>query len=467
MMRMKKKNLVRGAGLTLAFSALLFGAVPAKTGMAPPPPGGANGTVSDFTENAFSHPFPSASRDERRHFFVGNSFFREAWVQAPSSTEGRDGLGPTFNSVSCSGCHTLDGRGMGFTPSGNIHISLLFRLSQPGSDGFIPLPNYGDQFNPLAIDRVEAEGKVSVQFEEKAAQYPDGAPYSLREPTFTFSDLRFGAFDPQTRVSPRVAPHLAGMGLLEAISEHDILALADPNDADGDGISGRPNYVYDLVAKEKRLGRFGWKANQPSLLQQNAGAFLGDMGITSSLFPQQNCPSAQKNCLAAPGGGPSGGPEVSDQVLVRVTTYTRLLAVPNRRIDNPESVARGEEKFTEVGCAKCHTPSFVTGEHEFALLTGQKIFPYTDLLLHDMGMPLADHRPDGLANGREWKTPPLWGIGLFRQVNRHMNLMHDGRARGVEEAILWHGGEAEGVKQAFMKLSRDERGALVEFVESL
>ncbi len=463
-----RKISVLEGGLFFALLALFFFAVPAKTGPAPLPPGGDNGTVNDFTGNAFGHPFPAATREERRQFFVGNSFFREAWVTAPSSTEGRDGLGPTFNAVSCSACHTLDGRGAGLSAKGAIDLSLLFRLSQPAAGEFIPLPNYGDQFNPLSIGTVESEGRVTATLSEVPGQYPDGTPYSLRVPTYAFSNLNFGPFDPQTRVSPRVAPHLAGVGLLEAIPEADILALADPEDRDGDGISGRPNYVLDLTAKTERLGRFGWKANQPSLRQQNAGAFLGDMGITSSLFPQQNCPEAQVKCRAAPtGSGADGGPEASDLILARVTTYTQLLAVPNRRIENPELVELGEAKFREVGCAKCHTPSFVTNGHELEILNAQTIHPYTDLLLHDMGTALADHRPDGRAHGREWKTPPLWGIGLFARVNNHTNLLHDGRARGVEEAILWHGGEAEGAKQAFTKLSAAERAALRQFVESL
>jgi len=449
-------------GALLALALLLAGGA-ARSRTAPEPPGG-SGTVSDSTENAFQHPFPTASRELRRQFFVGNAFFRDAWVAAPSSTTGRDGLGPTYNAVSCSGCHTLDGRGPPFGKSGRVSIALLFRLQHHNGTAFGPEPSYGGQLNPLAIESAEPEGRATVEFAPVPGTFADGTSYELRRPVFRFHDLRFGPFAPGTRVSPRLAPQLPGLGLLEAVREADILALADEKDSDGDGISGRANYVHDAAYGRTALGRFGWKAGQASLLAQNAAAFLGDIGITSSVFSEENCPPAQAKCREAPNGG---SPELSDQALMRVTTYIQLLAVPSRRIQDPELVERGERRFHEVRCASCHHPSFTTGPHELDVLSGQKIFPYTDLLLHDMGMELADHSPEGRANGREWKTPPLWGIGLLPTVNRHQSLLHDGRARNVEEAILWHGGEGQASRELYKQLPAEDRHALLEFVNSL
>jgi CxxC motif-containing protein (DUF1111 family) len=241
--------------------------------------------------------------------------------------------------------------------------------------------------------------------------------------------------------------------------------VAGPDDTDGDGISGRVNHVWDVEHREVRVGRFGWKANQPSLRQQNAGAFRGDIGITSDLFPEEDCPPAQAECRAAPSGG---APELDAWKLEQVTFYTRMLAVPARRdVDHPE-VLRGRRLFRELRCASCHVPRHETGTMPDAPeLSGQTVFPYTDLLLHDMGPELADDRPDFEATGREWRTPPLWGLGLVRTVNRHTRFLHDGRARSLEEAILWHGGEAEHSRERFRDLSAPERAALLRFLESL
>ncbi|MCO5143153.1 MAG: c-type cytochrome [Oligoflexia bacterium] len=458
---LKKKILSFYTCIAFALGIFLFSANLAKSLLSVDPPGG-RGTVNDTTENAFQHPFPDVSREQRREFFVGNSFFRDAWVVAKSTTEARDGLGPVFNSVSCSGCHALDGRGPAFK-NGRVHLSLLFRLSRVGTDGIFPDPEYGGQFQPLGIKDVEGEGRVAVEFRAVKGTFADGTEYELREPIYRFENLSQGPM--KARFSPRQAPQLAGIGLLEAIREEDILAQADPKDLDQDGISGRPNFVDDLIANTKRIGRFGWKAGQPTLIQQNAAAFNGDLGITSNLFPKDDCTATQTKCLSAPNGG---DPELSDHILSRVTTYTQLLAVPQRRIHDPESVERGEKIFQQIQCAKCHTPSYVTGsDHPIDLLRDQKIYPYTDLLLHDMGMELADHRPEEGANGREWKTPPLWGLGLLQTVSKHENLLHDGRARGLEEAILWHGGEASASRDFYKKLSLSEREDLLTFLRSI
>ena len=328
----------------------------------------------------------------------------------------------------------------------------------------MPDPVYDGQLQDRVVLLVPPEGRMIVRYHELPGSFEDGEPYSLRAPTYEIGDLAYGPLHPEVMLSPRVAPAIVGMGLLEAIPETDILALADPDDADSDGISGRPNMVWDVLKGKLALGRFGWKANQPTVEQQTAGAFLGDMGITSPLFPDDNCPEAQPECLAAPNGG---GPEIPDDRFAKVVFYTQTLAVPvMRNLEDPR-VARGARIFAEAGCNQCHTPSHTTGEHSVSAVAGQTIYPYTNLLLHDMGEGLADGATDFDASGREWRTPPLWGIGLVETVNGHTMFLHDGRARNLMEAILWHGGEVAEFRESFRGLTREERESLVKFLESL
>ena len=309
------------------------------------------------------------------------------------------------------------------------------------------------------------EGRIVIDYVEMPGVYPDGTPFSLRQPVYRIEGLAFGALHPDVMISPRVAPATIGMGLLEAIPETNILALSDPDDANSDGVSGRSNYVQDIKTGQLALGRFGWKANQPTVEQQAASAFLGDIGITSSYFPNENCPTGQEACRQAPDGGT---PEVPDERLEKVTIYIQTVAVPAMRDVDDEQVQQGARLFVRTQCAACHTPRHKTADtHPLEPLRNQVIFPYTDLLLHDMGDGLADHRPDGQASGTEWRTPPLWGIGLVETVNGHTMFLHDGRARGLEEAILWHGGEAEESRQQFMALTEDERNALIRFLGSI
>ncbi|MCA9705788.1 MAG: thiol oxidoreductase [Myxococcales bacterium] len=429
---------------------------------------GGETTVFDETGLAFALALRNLDHEQRGDHFVGNSFFNQNWVQAPASTEGRDGLGPVFNARSCSGCHFRDGRGTPPEP-GEPMVSMLVRLSVPGQapdGGPLPDPVYGDQLQPDGILDVPGEGLAEVRYEEVPGTYADGEAYSLRRPVYTLTALAFGPLAEGVLLSPRTAPAVIGLGLLEQIPAEDLLALEDPDDADDDGISGRANYPTDPVTGAPGLGRFGWKANQVGLLQQNTGAFLGDMGITTALHPAQNCTEGQAECGAALDGGM---PEADALVVDRVTFYTRTLAVPARRdVDDPVVLA-GRERFEQAGCAACHVPRFVTGPGESGIpqLEGQQIWPYTDLLLHDMGEALADGRPDYLADGREWRTPPLWGIGLVPTVNEHDHLLHDGRARGLAEAILWHGGEGEAAREAFRTMPREDREALLAFLESL
>ncbi len=430
---------------------------------------GGETTVFDDTRLAYAIAFRNLSHEQRGDHFVGNSFFNQNWVQAPASTEGRDGLGPLFNARSCSGCHFRDGRGTPPLSEGEPMSSMLVRLGIPGRDalgGPLPEPTYGGQLQNAAIPGVPVEGTAEVRYEEIPGSYEDGTPYSLRRPIYTFTDLGYGPLADGLLISPRVAPAVYGLGLLEAITEEDILALADPDDTDDDGISGRANYPYDPVTEGPSLGRFGWKSNQPGVAQQNAGAFLGDVGLTTSLFAEQNCTGVQTECADSPAGGPL---EVEERVLDFVNFYVRTLAVPARRdVDDPE-VLQGRALFESFGCGGCHVPSHLTGpgREELPQVGEQLIWPYTDLLVHDMGSELADERPDFDADGREWRTPPLWGLGLLDVVNDHDNLLHDGRARGFAEAILWHGGEGEAAKEAFRTAEAEQRAALLRFMESL
>ncbi|WP_340150883.1 di-heme oxidoredictase family protein [uncultured Sneathiella sp.] len=419
-------------------------------------------------KNSFALPAANINRDQLRIFFFGNKLFNTNWVIAPASVKTLDGLGPTFNRVSCSGCHLRDGRGQPPEKRGDEFLSMLFRLSIPGKNqhgGPNPHPVYGDQLNDRANPSIPAEGKVIIDILEHPGEFSDGTPYSLAEPTYHFTDLAFGPLGPDIMVSPRVAPAVFGLGLLEAIPEADLQALADPDDANNDGISGRLNHVWDETDKSIHIGRFGWKSNAASLRHQNAAAALGDIGITTNFFPEQNCPPAQNECQEVPLGEE---PELSDTFLDKLTLYTQTLAVPARRDVTDENVLAGEELFHEAGCATCHVPTFVTGTHpDLNLLSNQKIHPFTDLLLHDMGDELADGRPDFKATGREWRTAPLWGIGLVQSVNKHSRFLHDGRARSIEEAILWHGGEAENAKESFRNMEISKRMQLLAFLNSL
>jgi CxxC motif-containing protein (DUF1111 family) len=428
---------------------------------------GGDTTVFDTSRDAYSRPAANLRQEHRDGFFTGNAFFKRNWVTAPASTEGTDGLGPTFNARSCSDCHFKDGRGAP-PESGETFSGLLVRLSVAGADdhgGPKPEPSYGGQFNPLAINGVPNEGVVTVEYEALAGQFADGEPYALLSPSYHFPELSFGPMAEDAMISPRVAPSVFGLGLLAALSEETLASLADPDDDDDDGISGRLNQVWDPKSGSIQIGRFGWKANQAGLEQQNVGALLGDIGITSALHPGQDCPPAQSACLSAEHGGE---PEIDQQKIDFLVAYANLLAVPARRDVGEPEVLRGKALFARFGCASCHVPRLETGELPgFPEVSGQTIRPYTDLLLHDMGEGLADERPDFLADGREWRTPPLWGLGLSETVNRHTRLLHDGRARDVSEAILWHGGEAEAAQAAFLAASARERAQLIRFLNSL
>ena len=428
---------------------------------------GGETTAHTSDRNAFSHSARNLTTEQRRTFEVGDSFFEQNWVTAPASTDARDGLGPTFNAQSCSSCHVLDGRAKPPEHPGDPERGLLFRLSIPdpdGGDSPVPLPNYGGQLQDRAINGVEPEGRLEVHYAEVAGTFADGTEYSLLEPVYVFKDLAFGDLPPDVMVSPGIAPAIVGMGLLENIDADELLSMADPDYLDGDGISGRANMVWDEEHQETVIGRFGWKANVGSVMQQAMNAFSGDIGITSFIHPDANCPVAQVECVNAPDGGE---PEIPKARAEKLVLYVRTLAVPAmRNVDDP-TVRDGAEAFLRAGCATCHVPTYTTGAAEIEALSYQVIHPFTDLLLHDMGPGLADGRPDGFASGSEWRTPPLWGLGLIEVVNGHTRLLHDGRARNISEAILWHGGEAEQSRDAFLNMLAEERDALIAFLRSL
>jgi CxxC motif-containing protein (DUF1111 family) len=432
-----------------------------------PNSGGAT-TIFETNRNAFSQPAANLEVERRGQFFMGNAFFNSAWIVAPATAGARDGLGPLFNARSCDQCHANDGRGAPPLQPGERPVALVLQFAtptpgpnnEPGID-----PHYGSNFNPFAIGDIPPEGNVRIEHRAIEGTFADGEPYTLLAPTYIFEELAYGPLSPETRFSPRVAPSVFGVGLLEAIPEAQILERADPDDTNGDGISGRPNYVWDYLKKQRVIGRFGWKANQPDIAHQTAGAFSQEIGMTTSLRPEPNCTNIQIACIEAPDGG---SPEISDEIFTRIVEYQRMLAVPARRNLNDPQVKKGAALFASAGCAACHRPTFTTGEVADApWLSRQTIHPFTDMLLHDMGSDLADGRADFEASGTEWRTPPLWGMGLQQAVNGHTRYLHDGRARNASEAILWHGGEAERAREAYKKMSKPEREALLKFLDSL
>ena len=394
--------------------------------------GGAATSRKKPNRDAFTHFFANLTFDEQEPFKLGNAFFDKLWVSSPSSTFASDGLGPLFNARSCQSCHFKGGRG--HTPDGHddSRISLFLRLSVPpqndeqirqiktGEVQVIEEPTYGRQLQDLAVQGLLAEGQLQISYEEIPIELADGTTVSLRKPSYTVSDLAYGDIASDVMMSPRIAPQMIGLGLLEQIHETDIIVRADPSDDNDDGISGRVSWVT-YPGEPPQVGRFGHKASHASIREQSADAFLGDIGLSTPDRPFHwgECTQNQTGCINAPHGvQPSqGDTEVPDPILDLVTFYSANLAVPMRRnVVDPE-VLKGKQVFYEIGCASCHTPKYVTRrDAPNKAQQFQLIWPYTDLLLHDMGEGLADHRPVGSANGREWKTPPLWGIGLTETV---------------------------------------------------
>lgn len=425
--------------------------------------GGAT-TVFDITSEAFGQPAPNLGAASLGLHDVGDAGFDEVFPEGV--------LGPVFDNETCEACHLGDGRGRP-PEAGEAFASMLFRASVPGAmrsgrrsnprgaEAPAPVPGFGSQLQMRAVNGALPEITASVSYVDSAGTFADGTGFTLYSPRYTLT----GAYAPlpvPMMFSPRVAPVVFGLGLLEAVPASAIEARADPSDRDRDGISGRANYMEDLVSGQPRaIGRFGWKANTPNLVQQAAAAYNGDMGITSTLFPGEPCEGFREECAAHP-------IEVQDAIVAAVAFYTQTLGVPARRNLEKRQVMMGEALFRRVGCASCHVASMRTGALAgVPEVSNQQIQPFTDLLLHDMGPALADGRPDFKASGSEWRTPPLWGIGLVQTVNGHSRFLHDGRARSLMEAVLWHGGEAERSRRAVQRFSAEERAALVSFLESL
>jgi CxxC motif-containing protein (DUF1111 family) len=471
-------------------------------------PGG-DTTVSIKPFASFQLPAANLNNDLRPKFHAGKALANQPWIKAPTLTTARDGLGPIYNARTCLSCHINGGKG--FIPADNKTslTSTLVRLSTPfdlktsfdldtivdlsthkhasailKKSGVIPHAVYGDQIQGQSVSLahqlrhsqtsgvlkhdVAPEAYVYINWNEETFTYPDQHQVTLRSPELDFQSLGYGPLGEETLFSLRVAPPLHGMGLIGLIAEQDIIALSDDDDINFDGISGRANQVWDEEKQTTTLGRFGLKSNKPTLAMIVAGAFANDLGISNSLAPNQPCTRLQPSCLKIPNGNDEAAVELPDHLLTLVIDFNRDLAPVQRRNSLNKNVLAGRELFYNSGCNQCHNPRYVTQKSEQAPhLSEQVIWPYSDFLLHDMGPALADGRPDFLATGNEWRTSPLWGIGLLSQVNGSSVLLHDGRARSVEEAILWHGGEAELAKSRFIELNKINRNRLIKFVNSL
>lgn len=442
--------------------------------------GAASAPTTDSVK-LFKSPSANMTFERKMEFLLGEALFEKLWVSAPSSTKASDGVGPLYNARSCARCHPNAGRGHPPQNSSEASTSMFMRLSVPGGVDLPAIkdyiatqaePTYGLQFQDVSVGGLLPEGQLKVDYQDIEIALAGGEVATLRAPTYRLENLGYGPMQPDVMTSPRIAQQMIGLGLLETIPAQDIIAGADPDDADGDGISGRAQIILSPEYFEPMLGRFGHKAGTATVYQQSSGAFHGDIGISTPLFPAGwgECTEAQADCRAAPDGNSAvnGDLEIPADAMQAVSFYAENLAVPARRdIDDPQ-VLRGKQLFYQTGCIGCHTPKFVTHrlpdrpEQSFQL-----IWPYSDLLLHDMGEGLADHRPESRASGTEWRTAPLWGIGMTQQVSGHTYFLHDGRARNLLEAILWHGGEAEAAKHKVTQMPKSDRSALIEFLESL
>ncbi|MGF1496182.1 MAG: di-heme oxidoredictase family protein [Elainellaceae cyanobacterium] len=454
------RSLVLALGAAIAgvlLSALLQ--LPAQSQFAPQ--AGGDTTVQNRSSRAYEQPAPNLNEHWSDRHAVGDLAFEAAFVTAPANVN--PGLGPLFNGTACAACHIKNGRGMPEKGQRVVRVSLV----TPGEDSLpadhrfameamapngnvLAVPGIGTQVQEQGVYGYAPEAVVQVEWQEFPGTYGDGTAYTLRSPHLTLSRWDGTPLSEDVVFSNRIPQPVFGTGLLEAVPEAEILERADPEDGDGDGISGRTNRVWDVVKQREALGRFGWKANTPNLLQQSASAYINDMGVTNPLFPAMD-----------------GSEDIDMPVLEAATIYVQTLGVPARTmLDNPQ-VQRGEELFDQANCAACHVAELRTGDHEIPALVNQTLHPYTDLLLHDLGPELADNRPDFQADGTEWRTPPLWGVGLAQTVLPYSGYLHDGRARTLEEAILWHGGEAEASKEAFRTMAAGDRAALVQFLRSL
>lgn len=411
-----------------------------------------------------------STRDESSALGVGSyaqgrRLFETSWVEAPASVAHFDGLGPFFSSRSCAGCHA--GAGRGRPPEGPEDRArpMFTRLLVPGSGENSGDPRYGRRLSERAVRGLDPEGRLSVRWEELEYVYPDGAVAGIRRPRFELQDTAYGPLSSRTALSFRIAPAVRGLGLLESVPDSRLAALADPDDEDGDGISGRVHWRAAIPGSTSpRAGRFGWKAAQPSVAWQVSDALVEELGITTSVRLAPELTYAQNSAHARANGG---DPELDDARLVALIDYCRLTAVPERRDRTDAGVRRGEGHFRDAGCVSCHVPSLRTEASETGDVARGVIHPFTDLLLHDMGPALADALPEADAAAAEWRTAPLWGLAAAAEAGGNVNLLHDGRARTFEEAILWHGGEASRSREKFRTLPAHARRDLLRFLGSL
>lgn len=408
-------------------------------------PVGGSATVNFDPDFSFLQFIPALDLIELKTASQGRELFVGEWTAAPGARPLLDGLGPLTIASACADCHLSAGRAATLSPEGKVGVGLLFRLGDSNGNAD---PYYGGQLQTAAT-LGNSEGTVSWHWND------------TQRPVFTLI-TNAGPLSPDIHLGPRLSPQLVGMGLLDLVTLQDILSREDANDSDGDGISGRAHWVQGNGQLE--LGRFGWKAMQPSLKHQSAGAMHQDMGLTTSINPNEPCTAQQTVCAQQLSGGQ---PEVSDESLAAINDFLSLLAVPERRISNQEHFDQGANIFDAIGCADCHQPTLTTGISErYPLLSNQLIYAYTDLLLHDLGEALSDHVKEGDAQPSEWRTPPLWGLGIVESVPGS-RFLHDGRAESIEQAIIWHGGEALNAKQNFSELSNKDKQTLLTFLRAI
>lgn len=405
---------------------------------------GGSGTVDDRGTQAYTHALLGLSAEHERRHRMGGAPFAMRW--SPPQ------LGPLFNHDACTACHFGNGRGVSQIGPSTFGSQALIRISLPDGEpgvpgGPVPVPDLGTQLQDHAVAGLP-EARIELRWIEIPVEYGDGEVVMLRDPRLDIRRPDGGDLPAMDR-SYRQSQPVYGLGLLEAVPDAVLEGLADPDDRDGDGISGRPNRVWDLTTMSTRIGRFGHKANVVTLFEQTAAAFASDIGISSYAFPDAD-----------------GNRDLADRAVDDATFFLQTLSVP-AAAPRDDLARRGRELFDALGCASCHTPTLTTGDHPIAALANQTIHPYSDLLLHDVGDALTDGRDDFLASGVEWRTPPLWGIGLAQLVNPESTFLHDGRARTLAEAILWHGGEAMASREAFRTAGRTERDALLAFLQTL
>ena len=418
--------------------------------------------TSDSSKKAFSHPFSALDNDETDRFILGKSFFRIPWVEAPAATTARDGLGPLFSANTCINCHANNGAGVAVDSTGRVKRDLVFRLSLKNdtldrqTTAFEPEPNYGGQLSVNGTSDTKYEGLPKVVYTKELFTYSDGEKVELRKPTYSIEKLQYGDLHPRTNIATHIALALVGLGFIEEIAKADILIHEDVNDEDRDGISGKANWIYDAETNSSSLGRFTWKAGAPSVKFQIANAAINDMGLTNPLFPKENCTKTQTDCLKAVKGHHEF--DLTAERLEAINYYLTHLKVPLQRPFAQKEAAK--RLYDALTCKKCHIESYRTEK-------GMKISPFSDFLLHDMGEGLSDGHRNFLAEPSEFRTPPLWGIGLYKKVSGEANYLHDGRARSIEEAILWHNGEAKKARDAFAALSKKERTLIIRYLESI